>query len=559
MRYGISSLVLVSALYLAAGESAKSASEWEEGIPMTTTVAETYDFFMVTRARKKIGLENDTEAFTLGIGGTTVGYLAVVYQAGLYFDGYVDDFSNVVEKLSNAKYLKRIDFDFSDTKIKRRENKYGYLQYMDRTDSRYRCIVYAQRLGAVLGSEYVFGRLCLNTRHREVANLDQHLFEFIENLRTDGSGKQLTALRGEGSKKRSPSKAAPATPATTSIYFKEILRAKGLSGAEAFQEAKNYIGTNCLNHYERYEERHSSGLETAFAYAQERIGGRYACGGSYSMIVENAKDRALDKCERAREKHGVNAPCEILAIGNKIVWEGETDGSGKQLTALRGEGSKKRSPSKTAVDLPDGSNIETYLYKPSGKGPYPAVIVLPVRGGMNEYSKDFSDELSRAGYVTLTVNFRTGSGWPDAKIGATYDYLQKLPEVDPQRIGMVGFSKGGELGLETIFDWGNGFPPRPIRAMVSYYLGSNLRFPQSDDPPILFLHGDKDHRTQWQEVVAFCEESRKAGRVCDYKIYKDTYHSFTHSPSNYSPFAERDAYKRTVAFLNKHLRDAPIQ
>ncbi len=107
MRYGISSLVLVSALYLAACESTKSASEWEEGKPMTTTIAETYDFFTVTRARKKIGQQSDTEAFTLGIGGTTVGYLAVVYQAGLYYDGYVDDFSNVVEELSDAKYLKK--------------------------------------------------------------------------------------------------------------------------------------------------------------------------------------------------------------------------------------------------------------------------------------------------------------------------------------------------------------------------------------------------------------------------------------------------------------------
>ncbi len=83
MRYGISSLVLVSALYLAAGESAKSASEWEEGKPMRTTIAETYDFFTVTRARKKIGLQSDIEAFTLGIGGSTVGFLAVVYQTGL--------------------------------------------------------------------------------------------------------------------------------------------------------------------------------------------------------------------------------------------------------------------------------------------------------------------------------------------------------------------------------------------------------------------------------------------------------------------------------------------
>ena len=97
-----------------------------------------------------------------------------------------------------------------------------------------------------------------------------------------------------------------------------------LSDLEAFQEAKNYIGTNCLGIFERYEKRHSSELETAFAYAQESLVGRYACGGSQSMIVENAKDRALYKCERAREKHGVNAPCEILAIGNKIVWEGKT-------------------------------------------------------------------------------------------------------------------------------------------------------------------------------------------------------------------------------------------
>jgi hypothetical protein len=198
MRYGISSLVLVSALYLAAGEPAKSASEWEEGKPMKTTVAETYDFFAVTRARKDIGLQSDTEAFTLGIGGTPAGYLAVVYLNVLMYEGFEDDASSFVEELSNAEYLKEINFDFSDTKIKRRENKYGYLQYMDKTDSRYRCIVYAERLGAALGSEYVYGTLCLNTGHRDVEKLDQRLFELIENLRTDGSGKQLTALGGDG-------------------------------------------------------------------------------------------------------------------------------------------------------------------------------------------------------------------------------------------------------------------------------------------------------------------------------------------------------------------------
>ncbi len=135
MRYGISSLVLVSALYLAAGESAKSASEWEEGIPMTTTIAETYNFFTVTNARKNIGLEQDTEVFALGIGGTPAGYLTVVYLNVLMYEGYEEDFTSVLEEESKKELYKNISVDFSDTKIKRRKNKYGYLQYMDKTDS----------------------------------------------------------------------------------------------------------------------------------------------------------------------------------------------------------------------------------------------------------------------------------------------------------------------------------------------------------------------------------------------------------------------------------------
>ncbi len=194
MRYGISSLVLVSALYLAAGESAKSASEWAEGKPMKTTIAETYDFFTVTNARKDIGLEQDTEVFALGIGGTPVGYLAVVYLNVLMYEGFTDDFTSYLEEESKKELYKKLSVDYSDTKIKRRKNKYGYLQYMDKTDSLYRCIIYAQRLGAVLGSEFVVGSVWLSKGHPEVEKLDQRLFEFIENLRTDGSGKQLTAL-----------------------------------------------------------------------------------------------------------------------------------------------------------------------------------------------------------------------------------------------------------------------------------------------------------------------------------------------------------------------------
>ncbi len=213
------------------------------------------------------------------------------------------------------------------------------------------------------------------------------------------------------------------------------------------------------------------------------------------------------------------------------------------------------------IELPDGTDIDTYLYKPSGKGPYPAVIVLHHKGGLTDQIKDFSSELSDEKFVTLAVDYTTGGGWLSDKVGAAYDYLQKLPEVRPERIGMVGFSLGARLGKQIVVDWQNEYPLRLLRAFVSYYVGRGVEMPSTDLPPILFLHGDKDVETDAKTVVAFCEELKQMGNVCEAKIYKATYHAFTHNSSygEYDHQATVDAYKRTVAFLNKHLRDAPIQ
>lgn len=213
------------------------------------------------------------------------------------------------------------------------------------------------------------------------------------------------------------------------------------------------------------------------------------------------------------------------------------------------------------VKLPDGSIIGTYLYKPSGKGPYPAVIVLHHAGGLTDQIKEFSGELSDENFVTVAVDYTTGGGWLSDKVGAVYDYLQKLPEVDPERIGMLGFSRGALEGTGIIIDWQNEYPIRPIRAFVSYYVGRGVNGAMPAFPPILFLHGDKDVETDSRAIVAVCEELKKMGNVCEAKIYKATYHAFTHNSryGGYDGQVSADAFKRAVAFLNKHLRNAPIQ
>ena len=160
--------------------------------------------------------------------------------------------------------------------------------------------------------------------------------------------------------------------------------------------------------------------------------------------------------------------------------------------------------------LPDTSTVVHYLYKPSDKGVYPAVIVLHHRGGLTDEIVDFTRELSNEKFVTTAVEWQTGTAWPWEKVGAVYDYLQKLPEVDPERIGLLGFSRGALQGAEMAINWQKEKPPiRPIRALVSYYMGRGVVDHGPELPPILFLHGDMDVETVADQVVETCEKLKK--------------------------------------------------
>lgn len=215
------------------------------------------------------------------------------------------------------------------------------------------------------------------------------------------------------------------------------------------------------------------------------------------------------------------------------------------------------------IKLSDGSDIDAHLYKPSGKGPYPGVIVLHHAGGLTDDIKDFSYELRDKDFVTLAVDFETGTGWLDSNILAAYVYLQKLPMVDSRRIAMVGFSKGARLGMESAIFFKNEHPLRPIRAFVSYYLGNTLDvMPTLELPPILFLHGGNDPEIEGSMIAMFCNMQKDMGGLCEAKIYEGTSHAFTRDTGLYGPKdhdATTDAFDRTVIFLNKHLRNAPVQ
>ena len=125
----------------------------------------------------------------------------------------------------------------------------------------------------------------------------------------------------------------------------------------------------------------------------------------------------------------------------------------------------------------DGLELEGW-YVPSRNGA--AVISFPGRNGSQKQAR----MLARHGYGVLLFDRRgegesegepNSWGWGgDADVKAAIAYLQRRPDVDPDRIGGIGLSVGGEMMLETAAETDE------LAAVVSDGAGARSFYEESD-------------------------------------------------------------------------------
>lgn len=213
--------------------------------------------------------------------------------------------------------------------------------------------------------------------------------------------------------------------------------------------------------------------------------------------------------------------------------------------------------------LPSGRDrVAVDVFRPPEPGKYPAVIILHGTHGpgrAEKYYLGLSEDLARHRYVALFVRYydrgRKGRGnralWAKT-IGDTLTFAGTLPDVDPDRLALMGYSQGAFLAL-------NDAPSDPrIRAVVAYYGGLSPGFvpvAQEYMPPTLLFHGTADRIVPIRRSMETLEALRKAGQPSDLVVYVGAGHGFNlNSKQGPNAIAAQDSWQRTLAFLDFHLR-----
>lgn len=221
------------------------------------------------------------------------------------------------------------------------------------------------------------------------------------------------------------------------------------------------------------------------------------------------------------------------------------------------------------VQLKSGEEeIQAYWAKPSGVGPFPAMILIHEWWGLNDQIKGIADRFASEGYAALAVDLYRGnvtadpdlahqymSGLPEDRavrdMKAAFDYLQQQKDIRKDRIGSIGWCMGGGYSLRLALN-----EPR-LSACVIYY-GRLVTDPESlkkINSPVLGIFAENDQAIPPEMAKKFEEQMKVLGKEISVHIYPASGHGFfNETGKRYNPDAAKDAWSKTVSFLQKHLK-----
>jgi len=278
----------------------------------------------------------------------------------------------------------------------------------------------------------------------------------------------------------------------------------------------------------------------------------------------------------------------------------------------------------TYVETVDGLYTPVGVMKPEGNGPFPLIVFAHMNGGLGntwirewtQYGNWTLEQFVKAGYAVAWMRYRAevktpyGSTleegeWQGRQIFsrgpfeyedamAIIKHVKTLPYVDPERVGYVGLSHGGEMLMKIASEY-NGIragiasepaamdyiakkPPAPgavekpetstaapaeeqAKAVTALRGNIDLATAQKRVDTVktpIFVQGrDRDHN---QDVFRLSYELlRDAGKQVEWKSYDHEEHGFLFvrrgADGKYNPDPiQLEAVKDSLAYFDKHMK-----
>ena len=203
----------------------------------------------------------------------------------------------------------------------------------------------------------------------------------------------------------------------------------------------------------------------------------------------------------------------------------------------------------------DGMNFKGYWAFPTFEGEVPGklpvVIVAHAWMGQDHFAREKAQELAQLGYIGFAADVYgdgvTASNDEEAqklmiplfenrallqkRIRGAFDTVCHHPDVDPKKVGVIGFCFGGLTAIELLRSGAD------VKGAVSFHgvLGTRMESIEAKTVPIaksikgslLILHGHEDPLVSSQDIDNMQRELSEEGVDWQMNIYSHTSHAFT--------------------------------
>jgi dienelactone hydrolase len=241
-------------------------------------------------------------------------------------------------------------------------------------------------------------------------------------------------------------------------------------------------------------------------------------------------------------------------------------------------------PQQIPVAQPRPATLTGALYRPSGEGPFPAVVLLHGCGGIGPNMHAWAYWLQSEGYAALVLDSFSGRGLRRVcgdpalltararahDVYAAARHVKALPDVDGARVGAIGWSHGGSTVL-----WASrldqSYPDVTLKVLGAFYPGCGGFPGYRSSIPMLMLLGGRDNWAVPEPCKVVAAAARRDGKNLVAVLYPTAQHGFDSATLSreffvpdarrgagatvaYDPEAHADSEQQLRQFLQSYLR-----